>query len=266
MANSFINWDAINSASSTPSYENISKLLTANQGSYVDTAGAAITPYLQTGTDPYLQQAIQEIVRQGKESKARSISDVGTTAQSRGLTGSSIESGDIAQTSANMENTQQGQIANLLADDAKTKNTQMINFLTQAYGLDYQQANSMADNLAQLMGQELGRQNDLAIADKTAKAYKDSQSGWLSNIAPSLITGAATVLSKSDRRAKKDILKIGEVSGVNLYTFKYIGKDDTCFGVMADEVKHIPGAVISKEGEYDMVDYSKVVDYMKEHK
>lgn len=183
MASDFIDWDALTKASATPSYSGIRDVLTAPRGSYRETAGKEIMPLLQPGVDPYLQQAINEIVRQGKESKARSVADVTTAAQSRGLTGSSIESGDIAQTSTQAELGQQGQITNLLAQDAATKKQNMIQFLTQAYGMDFQAANQMADNLAQLMGQELGRQNALEIA-KMSKVKKPS---FLETIAPSLI-------------------------------------------------------------------------------
>lgn len=179
----FIDWNALTKASATPSYAGIRDVLTTPRGSFRETAGKEIMPLLQPGVDPYLQQAINEIVRQGKESKARSLADVTTSAQSRGLTGSSIESGDIAQTSTQAELGQQGQITNLLAQDAATKKQNMIQFLTQAYGMDFQAANQMADNLAQLMGQELGRQNALEIA-KMSKVKKPS---LFETIAPSLI-------------------------------------------------------------------------------
>lgn len=186
MAQNFIDWDKLTSAAQTPSYAGIRDVLTAPRGSYRETAGKEIMPLLQPGVDPYLQQAINEIVRQGKESRARTLADVTTTAQSRGLTGSSIESGDIAQASTQSELGQQGQITGMLAQDAASKKQNMIQFLTQAYGMDFQNANQMADNLAQLMGQELGRQNALEIA----KMSKVKQPSFLETIAPSVI-GAA---------------------------------------------------------------------------
>ena len=190
----YIDWDALNKASATPSYEGIRDVLTTPRGSYRETAGKEIMPLMQPGIDPYLQEAINEIVRQGKESKARTLADVQTTAQSRGLTGSSIESGDIAQASYQQELGQQGQITGMLAQDAATKKQNMIQFLTQAYGMDFQQANSIADNLAHLMGQELGRRTDVDIANITADAYRDAQPGFLKNIAPSAITAIGVVI------------------------------------------------------------------------
>jgi hypothetical protein len=53
-------------------------------------------------------------------------------------------------------------------------------------------------------------------------------------------------------------------NGLNLYKFDYkqefkeIAGYDTYIGVMADEAKVIPNAVIRQSNGYDMVDYSKV--------
>lgn len=260
----YIDWAALNRSSSSPSYESIRDVVTSPRGSFRDIAGKEIMPLLQTGTDPYLQQAINEIVRQGKESKARTMADVTTAAQSRGLTGSSIESGDIAQASYQQELGQQGQIAGMLAQDAASKQQQMVSFLTQAYGLDFQTANSMASELAQLMGQELGRRNDLEAARIAAKGLKDSQPSFMETIAPSLIQATPDIIGLlSDRRAKEAIVKIGQVKDVPFYSFKYKGGTETHIGVMSDEVGHIPGAVIKGDG-FDSVDYSAVMAHLQE--
>ena len=65
----------------------------------------------------------------------------------------------------------------------------------------------------------------------------------------------------SDKRAKKNIVKIGEKNGINIYEFEYKpeynqpkGKH---IGVIAQEVEHIPNAVIEKDGikyvNYDVI-------------
>ena len=63
----------------------------------------------------------------------------------------------------------------------------------------------------------------------------------------------------SDRSLKQDIKLIGiSPSGLNIYSFKFIDAkygEGTWQGVMADEVEHIPGAVIMHAG-YKYVDYS----------
>lgn len=190
----FIDWAALSKASESPSYEGIRNVLTKPRASYTETAGKAISPLLQPGVDPYLQEAINEIVRQGKESKARTLADVTTAALSRGLTGSSIESGDIAQASTQAELGQQGQVTNLLAQDAAAKKQQMVQFLTQAYAMDFQQANALADNLAQLMGQELGRQTQEKMFGQAQRAAERNQPGFLEQIAPSVISIAPKLL------------------------------------------------------------------------
>jgi hypothetical protein len=171
-------------------YQGIVDTLKQGQKSYTQTAFPAILPLLQPGQDPYMQQAINQIVEQGKLSKQRSISDVTTEAQKRGLTGSSIESGDIGQASYMQELGQQGQISNIMAQDASQKHQQLVNFLTQAYGMDIQSANQYAQTLAQVMGEEMSRQQEWDMFNKSLKANKR---GWFEQLLPSLVTGGASI-------------------------------------------------------------------------
>jgi hypothetical protein len=69
----------------------------------------------------------------------------------------------------------------------------------------------------------------------------------------------------SDRRTKENIQKIGVLdNGLNLYKFDYkpefkeLAGHGSFVGVMADEAKVIPNAVIRQPNGYDMVDYSKI--------
>jgi len=63
----------------------------------------------------------------------------------------------------------------------------------------------------------------------------------------------------SDRRLKKNIRQYGKsINGINIYLFEYIDEKygkGVHQGVMAEEVEHIDGAVIMKDG-YKWVDYS----------
>jgi hypothetical protein len=59
----------------------------------------------------------------------------------------------------------------------------------------------------------------------------------------------------SDRRAKKDIKRIGKVRGNNLYSFKYKGDETIYVGVMADEVPH---AIAGQINGFNIVDYARV--------
>ena len=73
----------------------------------------------------------------------------------------------------------------------------------------------------------------------------------------------ATVTLPSDRRLKKNIIKIGESeSGLNIYEFEYINKKGTYQGVMSDEIPK--EAVLVGDNGYDTVDYSKLdVDFKR---
>jgi hypothetical protein len=79
-------------------------------------------------------------------------------------------------------------------------------------------------------------------------------------------TGSAAIAGMfSDRRMKENITKVGSLdNGLNLYKFEYkpefkdIAGHGSYIGVMADEAKVIPDAVIRQPNGYDMVDYSKI--------
>jgi hypothetical protein len=66
-------------------------------------------------------------------------------------------------------------------------------------------------------------------------------------------------VAASDRRLKHSVQPIGELwNGVKTYAYSYIGETRRRFGVMADEVMHIPGAVLSTPDGVKLVDYRKV--------
>ncbi len=74
---------------------------------------------------------------------------------------------------------------------------------------------------------------------------------------------AATAAAGSDRRLKENIKHVGVSNGINLYEFNYKGADTKWVGVMSDEVRHIEGAVIQKNG-FDYVNYSVIgVEFKK---
>ncbi len=65
----------------------------------------------------------------------------------------------------------------------------------------------------------------------------------------------------SDRRTKKEVKRIGELeNGVPVYSFRYRHNDEPDVGIMADEVKHIPGAIETIAG-IDYVHYAKVIEH-----
>jgi hypothetical protein len=61
----------------------------------------------------------------------------------------------------------------------------------------------------------------------------------------------------SDRRLKRDVVKVGEVEGLNVYDFEYLWNEKSR-GYMADEVEAVrPDAVLEFCG-WQMLDYSRL--------
>lgn len=78
--------------------------------------------------------------------------------------------------------------------------------------------------------------------------------------------GGSAAYALSDRRAKKDIRKVGKLSdGIGLYTFKYKDKFGdgglSHLGVMAQDVeKKIPDAVVDTDSGFKAVNYARVLE------
>jgi len=87
-------------------------------------------------------------------------------------------------------------------------------------------------------------------------ARQQQQNDMTNTIVSAIATGA----SASDRRLKKNIKKVGELKGLNVYDFDYIwGKHST--GFMADEVEKVyPDMVITNESGYKMVNYGGILN------
>lgn len=87
-----------------------------------------------------------------------------------------------------------------------------------------------------------------AVGDANASNANNQQ--WMSALA----TGAMML---SDRRLKKNVVKIGRINGNMVYAYDYIWGEPGV-GVMADEVRHIPGAVVRNAAGYEMVNYERL--------
>lgn len=89
-------------------------------------------------------------------------------------------------------------------------------------------------------------------------AYQQQMSGINNLFSLGGSLGAAALLS--DRRAKRDIVRVGRTSGgIPTYTFRYLDDDKEYLGVMADEVAPvIPDAVSIGDDGYFRVDYSRI--------
>jgi hypothetical protein len=89
------------------------------------------------------------------------------------------------------------------------------------------------------------------------QAAKQSMMGSIFGLGGAL--GSAAIMS--DRRIKENIVHIGEtLGGIPTYVFNYIGSKLRQFGVMAQEVSHVPGAVV--DGTVLRVNYRKVWQYV----
>lgn len=91
--------------------------------------------------------------------------------------------------------------------------------------------------------------------EATKRSDKAASSGRTSDF---INTGISAIgLALSDRRFKTDITYLDKVNGVPFYLFKYKGSDKVEFGTMAQDVEHIPGAVIEIAG-VKHVDYARL--------
>ena len=87
-----------------------------------------------------------------------------------------------------------------------------------------------------------------------------SAKGGLGSTLGALAQAGATAYA-SDRRLKKNIVKIGQLAnGLFVYLFNYIWNDQEQIGVMSDEVRKImPHAVVVMPNGYDAVNYDEVL-------
>jgi hypothetical protein len=71
--------------------------------------------------------------------------------------------------------------------------------------------------------------------------------------------GGAAINAFSDRRLKTDIVKVGKMlSGLTIYSYRYLWSKVKEIGVMADEVEKIFPEAVSEHHGFKMVDYSKL--------
>lgn len=104
-----------------------------------------------------------------------------------------------------------------------------------------------------------GTQN-LAAAQMTGQANLDAfnaEQAAMQGMMSGVGSIAGGFMGFSDRRLKEDIRLIGQHRGLNIYRWRYVWGEEAT-GVMADEVEHIPGAVVEGPGGFKMVDYGRV--------
>lgn len=127
-----------------------------------------------------------------------------------------------------------------------------------ANGIGYQGgANVQAAPIFQ--GAQAQGQADLNAYNAQQAGSNSMMGGLFSLGAAGLMAPAGTFSAFSDRRLKRNIVKIGEyLNGLAKYSFTYIW-GEKAIGAMADEVeKLIPEAVMTHPSGYKMVDYAMV--------
>jgi hypothetical protein len=93
-------------------------------------------------------------------------------------------------------------------------------------------------------------------------AYNSQMQQW-NSVMGGLMGMGGKLISLSDKRAKKDIKKVGEVDGLGLYDFKYKGSDKKVTGLMAQDVERKkPDAVFTGRDGLKRVDYGKALGLM----
>ena len=170
-------------------------------------------------------------------------------------------------------NAQQNQLFNQDLSNANLQNSARSQSLQQLFALRNQPLNEYNSLItgAQVQNPQFNtvptaNQANTDVAGITNQGYQNQMSAYnasqqginnLFSLGGQL--GSAAILA-SDRRLKRDICRVGTTpGGIPTYTFRYNNDDDqTYFGVMADEVRHIPGAVVTMANGYDGVDYSVV--------
>lgn len=150
----------------------------------------------------------------------------------------------------------QAQLQNLQA--------QALPRLIEQLGIDaglqeFQRQQSQMMQLLQLMG-------GLTAPNTAVLPGTAGTPGALQNFVAGIGEGFGTALGGMvgcDRRLKRDIEYIGETAkGTKLYRFRYLWSDEPKVGVMADEVAHIPGAVMVDDiTGLATVDLGKVAAY-----
>lgn len=246
--------------------QGILDLLQTPRQTFSQMAFPSIVPLLQPtqGITPEIEEAIRNIQSFGEEGIRTAMGGVGTAMQKRGLTASSIEAGALGEVARGGQEDILRQITPLIAGEAERKfqqRTNLANFLTQSYGIDFTGQEGLIDKIGQVIADELGRQTSLQIGKETAKAQE--KAGIWSGIGGAM-GGIGSLLGGifSDKRLKENINQVGKLkNGLPVYTFTYKkGKDKrTHIGLIAQDVLKVNPKAVFKVGKYYGVNYAKAV-------
>jgi len=164
----------------------------------------------------------------------------------------------IANTNAGLTNDRINQLIATLGGGAVPYNVAQTQ-LSGQYGEFGRQQQQIQQQLADMIAAALG------TSQTTIGVGTGGSTGLLGGLlgSPALGTGVTALLS--DARAKREVEQIGDVAGIPLYRYKYIGDDRSRVGFIAQEVeRHVPQAVGRVPGtDLRTVDYNVIVDLLE---
>lgn len=242
------------------------------------------TKAAQTEADAWAKNAQDQL----DPTYERNVNAMGNTMNTRGLLGSKAYADTLSQMNkdklaadTSIANTatsmRQGLLANKQAQDFNLYN--IYNQAGEQYDAKSMQALNAAGSLSAASNNFNQNAYNSEVSSKMQQ-YNAEMAQWQANepwrnyVMPTFTTGAMIL---SDRRLKKNISPIFKVGDVQFYSFEY---DPTKWpegyvkpqpgmhiGVMSDEVKHIPEAVLPEAWNgYDIVNYEVVRDHLKMEK
>lgn len=223
-------------------------------------------------------QATGETAQQGQfanqaqnQDFAQNLSAADLQNQARQQGYAELLSGANLQNQSQAQQFQQGQQNATLADQARQQGLQEQAFLRQLPLNEYNALRSSSQvQMPQFQGVNGAQVANTNVAGNIQNAYQAQLSNYNQQVASQNSTmgnlfglggslGAA-LITHSDVRTKREIIKIGETpSGLGVYEFKYLWSDKLETGVMAQEVEIlIPEAVITTSSGFKMVNYGMV--------
>jgi hypothetical protein len=243
---------------------------------------------LSVNSNPYLREAVQgaqSSLAQNYTDPGGIMSSIRTGSQNAGQYGGSrqalaegVAAGRFAKESSNLANQMYsdayktglntfGQTMEFApaALEANTVPAQMLSSVgAQKENLAQQIANYDAETRAWDLNKDWSALQNYANivfgaggsqSTTSANAPRQSAFGQVAS-GVGLAASLAGLFSLSDRRLKYNIQRIGEtLSGIPVYIWRYVW-GTSGIGVMADEVTHIPGAVVYGSDGYARVNYA----------
>lgn len=172
-------------------------------------------------------------------------SGAGASLASRGITGGSALTDTQSKIASDINKSK----ANALARLGVSKASSIADLMQYFNNLDLQ-----TNNLASSFDLDKFRLRGGALQGLDDTTAWDDIFGGLTAGGQAAAGAASLITALSDARFKENVTKLGEINGINVYEFSYIGSDDRYIGVLAHEVPHAVEII----GGIKFVNYSKL--------